>query len=265
MAPRVCVQRPALTGGVADPHERRTGVAHDHLHVGEVGVDQPGRRDEVGDALHTLEEDLVGHLERVEHRRLVVRHGDEPVVRDDDEGVDLLLETDDPLLGLDRAAPSLEGEGSGDHADGEGAEALGDLRHHGGATSAGATPLTRRDEDHVGALEHLLDLFPVLLGGLLADLGVRPGAEATGELTADVELHVGVAHEQRLGIRVDGDELDALEPRVDHSVDGVDATATDAHHLDDREVVLRVADHGSGTFLDERWGGAPRAPCRAPL
>src|SRR5690606_34901890 len=67
----------------ADAHEGGTGVVHDHLHVGEVGVDEAGRGDEVGDALHALEEDLVGHLERVQHRRLVVGDGEQPVVRDD--------------------------------------------------------------------------------------------------------------------------------------------------------------------------------------
>ena len=122
--------------------------------------------------------------------------------------------------------------------------ALGHLGDDGRATGAGAAALAGGDEDHVGALEHLLDLVAVLLGGLPADLGVRPGAEAPGQLAADVELHVGVAHEQRLGIGVDGDELDALEPGVDHAVDGVDAAAADADDLDDREVVLRVADHG---------------------
>ena len=71
----------------------------------------------------------------------------------------------------ERRRPS-KANGSGDHADGEGAEALGDLGDHGRTTGAGAAALTRGDEDHVGALEHLLDLFAVLLGGLLADLGV---------------------------------------------------------------------------------------------
>ena len=71
-----------------------------------------------------------------------------------------------------------------------------------------------------------------------ADLGVGAGAEAAGQLAADVELDVGVAHQQGLGVGVDRDELDALESDLDHPVDGVDATATDAHDLDDGQVVL---------------------------
>ena len=87
-------------------------------------------------------------------------------------------------------------------------------------------------------LQHLLDVVRVVLGGLAADLRVGAGAEAAGELATDVELHVGVAHEQRLRVGVDGDELHALEADLDHPVDGVDAAAADADDLDDREVVL---------------------------
>jgi hypothetical protein len=110
-------------------------------------------------------------------------------------------------------------------------------------TGARATTLAGGDEDHVGALEHLLDLLGVVLGGLAPDVGVRARAESTGELTADVELDVGVAHQKCLGIGVDGDELDPLEADFDHPVDGVDSTSTDTHDLDDGQVVLRCC-HG---------------------
>src|SRR3546814_3218031 len=89
-------------------------------------------------------------------------------------------------------------------------------------------------------------LLAVLLGSLTTDLGVGSGAEAAGELAADVELHVGVAHEQRLRGGVDGDELEALQACVDHAVDGVEAAAAEPDDLDYRQVVLRVAEHWSG-------------------
>ncbi len=96
----------------------------------------------------------------------------------------------------------------------------------------------RRTNVLLGAIS--LDLFAVLLGGLAADLGIGAGAEATRERPADVELHVGVGHEQGLGVGVHRDELDALEPGVDHPIDRVHAAATDADDLDHRQVVLRV-------------------------
>ena len=119
----------------------------------------------------------------------------------------------------------------------------GDPGHDGRAAGAGAAALAGGHEHHVGALHDLFDLVGVVLGGLRAHLGVGAGAEAAGELAADVELDVGVAHEEGLGVGVDRDELDALESDLDHPVDGVDPAATDTHDLDDGQVVLRCC-HG---------------------
>src|SRR5690606_15389762 len=108
----------------------------------------------------------------------------------------------------------------------------------GRAARAGAAALPRGDEDHVGTRERLLDLLRVVLRSAAADLGVGTSAQPARELAADIELDVGVAHEQRLGVGVDGDELDPAEPELDHAVDRVDAAAADADDLDDCEVVL---------------------------
>lgn len=89
----------------------------------------------------------------------------------------------------------------------------------------------------------------MVLGRLAPDVGVGASAEPAGQLAADVELHVGIAHQQRLGVGVDGDELHALEADVDHPVDGVDAATTDADDFDDGEVVLRCCTHGGGLSL----------------
>ena len=113
----------------------------------------------------------------------------------------------DALLGLHRAAAALEAEGPGHDADRERTEARGDLGDDRRAAGAGATALAGGDEHHVGALEDLLDLVAVLLGGLAADFRVAAGAEAARELAPDVELDVGVDHQQRLRVGVDGDEL----------------------------------------------------------
>ena len=115
---------------------------------------------------------------------------------------------------------------------------LRDARDDGGAAGAGAAALARGDEHHVGARERLFDLFGVVFGGATADLGIGARAEAASELAADVELDVGVAHQQRLRVGVDRDELDPAQSEFDHAVDGVDAAAADADDLDHGEVVL---------------------------
>ena len=117
-----------------------------------------------------------------------------------------------------------------------------DFGDDGSAAGTGAAPLARGDEHHVGALEDLADLVPALLGRCAAHLRIRAGAQSPGDLAADVELDVGVAHEERLRVGVDGDELDALEPGVHHAVDGVGTAAADTDDLDHRKIAgSRVA------------------------
>ena len=86
-----------------------------------------------------------------------------------------------PCVGLVGAAPTLEGERPGDHADGERAEALRGLGDDRCRAGAGAAAFAGGDEDHVGALQHLFDLLEVLLGRHATDLRVAAGAEATGQ------------------------------------------------------------------------------------
>jgi hypothetical protein len=93
----------------------------------------------------------------------------------------------------------------------------------------------------------------VVLGGARTHLGVGAGAEAPGELAADVELDVGVAHQERLRVGVDRDELDTLESDLDHPVDGVDTTTTDAHDLDDGQVVLCCCHGGFASRCSYGW------------
>jgi hypothetical protein len=168
-----------------------------------------------------------------------VGDGQQPVVRDDDQRVDLAAQPVDACVGLARAALALEAERPGDDADGQGAQCPGHLGHDRRAAGPGPAALASRDEDHVGALEDFLDLLTVILGCLSADVRVGTRAQTPGELAADVELDVRIAHQQRLGVGVDRDELDAPESFFDHPVHGVDAAPADADNLDDRQIVLR--------------------------
>jgi hypothetical protein len=79
--------------------------------------------------------------------------------------------------------------------------------------------------------------------------GFAPAPRPLGQVVADVQLDVGVAHLQRLGIRVGGDELDPAQARVDHAVDRIGAAAADADDLDHREIAA-AAFHGFRPSLD---------------
>ena len=257
------LDRPVLAGRPADPHERRPGVVHDRLHVGEVEVDQPGDRDDVADPLDALAQDVVDDAEGVEDRRVLLDDVAEAVVRDRDQRVDLGLELLGGLLGDQLAAVALEAERLGHDADREGAEVLGDLRDDRGRTRARAAAEAGRDEDHVGVAERLRDLLGILLRRALADGGVAAGAEAARDLVADADLVGRVRLQQRLGIGVDADELDAHHLGADHAVDGVASATADADHANEREVLrIRPQRHRSSSGLRGRRGGRPGSRAR---
>ena len=81
---------------------------------------------------------------------------------------------------------------------------------------------------------------------------VAAGAETARDLVADPDLVRRVGLQERLGVRVAGDELDAHHLRPDHPVDGVAAAATDADDADQREVL------GIGTQRHRALLGDPR-------
>ncbi len=49
--------------------------------------------------------------------------------------------------------------------------------------------------------------------------GFAPAPRPLRRVVADVELDVGIAHRERLGVGVRGDELDPAQARVDHPAD----------------------------------------------
>ena len=67
------LDRPALAAGRTDAHQRGTGAGHHGLDVREVDVDQARGGDQVGDALHAVEQHLVGGPERVHQRDAACR------------------------------------------------------------------------------------------------------------------------------------------------------------------------------------------------
>src|SRR5438876_347054 len=70
-----------------------------------------------------------------------------------------------------------------------------------------------------------------------SDRAVATRPEAARDLVADPDLVRGVRLQERLRVRVAGDELDAHHLGPDHPVDGVAPAAADADDADEREVL----------------------------
>ena len=151
------------------------------------------------------------------------------------------------LLGLLGAHAPLERERLGHDTDGERAELASDLRDDGCPTGSGSSALAGRDEDHVRALQRLLQLVAALLRSGRSDLRIRAGTQAASRHRADVDLHVGLRHQQRLRVGVHGDELHSRHPRLDHAADRVRTAAADPDHLDHGEIATGLIAHLSTT------------------
>ena len=81
------------------------------------------------------------------------------------------------------------------------------------------------------------------LRGGRADIRLRTGAEALGDLRAHLDDALRLRHGQRLRVGVGDDEIDPLQPGGDHVVDGIAAGAADAEDGDPR---LQLADVRGG-------------------
>ena len=139
-----------------------------------------------------------------------------------------------PAFSRAPAARAFEGERLGDDADGQDALVAGGLGDDRRGAGAGAAAHAGGDEAHVRALERLDDLVERLFGRGAADLGPRAGAEALGDLEAELDAAVGIGIVERLSIGVGDHEIDALDVGAHHVGDGVAARAADADHADPR-------------------------------
>ena len=221
-----------VSARLAHAHDRRAGVLHDGAHVREVQVDETRDGDEVGDALDALAQHVVGVAEGIDDRGAALHGAEQAVVRDGDDRIGGLAQAVHAVSRLLAAFVTLEGEGQRDDGHGQGTDLAGDRGDDRRAAGAGAAAFSGGDEHQVRAPQGLLELVARVFCGAAADLCVGAAAQPMRELLADVDLDVGVADGQRLHVRVDGDELDPADARIDHAVDGIGAGAADADHLD---------------------------------
>ena len=135
----------------------------------------PGNRDDVGDALHALAENVVGDAERFEEAG-VLRHCEQLFVGNHDGGVDGFHKLSDAAFRLLHAAFAFKGERLGNDRDGQRAHLAGERRNDRGRSGSGAAAESGGDEDHVGAFEGFDDFVGVFERGFAADFGIGAGA-----------------------------------------------------------------------------------------
>jgi hypothetical protein len=165
-----------LARGLAGAHHRLAHFTHDRANVGEVEIDQALLHHQVGDAGDPRIQHLVGHGEGIGKGRLLVRHPEQILVRDDQQGVDHLVQFGDAVFGDAHPAHAFEVERLGDDADGEDAGLFRATRDHRRCAGAGAAAHAGGDEHHMRALEVIADLVDRLFGCGAPDFRLRAGA-----------------------------------------------------------------------------------------
>jgi hypothetical protein len=119
-----------------------------------------------------------------------------------------------------------------DHAHGQRAGSLGELRDHRRGAGAGATAPAGRDEHHVRVAHEVGQGLPVLLSGLLADTRVAPRAQASGQPLTDDQAHRSIAAGERTDVGVDRHELHAVHTGLDRPVHGAASAPANSCDLD---------------------------------
>ena len=95
------------------------------------------------------------------------------------------------------------------------------------------------DKHHIAAPKDVLELVISRQRSVATHLGVGSPAQPLGQIPADAEFVVGVAHGQGLRIRVDSDELHTLQTRFEHAVDGIGPRSAHTDHSYDRREASR--------------------------
>ena len=228
------IERAVRAFGFRRTHHRRAHFGHYRAHVGEIEIDQARHDHEIGDAAHAGIEHLVGHLKRFGERRALIGDPEQVLVRDHDQRIDVLAQLLHAALGQMHAALAFEVERLGDDRDGEDAALARGARDDRGRARSGTAAHAGGNEHHVCAFEKFEDFGLAFLRRRLADFRAGAGAQALGDGLAELDAVRGLGPRQRLRVGIGDNEFNALQPGVDHVVDGITACPADAENHDAR-------------------------------
>src|SRR5205807_5817801 len=136
------------------------------------------------------------------------------------------------LFGSNLALLAFECERLGNNPDCESTDLTCDLGNYWASPSSSATTHTSRNKHHVGAFEHLIDVFCILLSSLRANIGIPTRTEATSKFVADTDTVWCLCHHQGLGIGIHRNEFNPHHIGLDHAIDRITAPSPNTDHTD---------------------------------
>ena len=227
-----CFKSLVITFALSDTDMSNSFICHNCLNIREVKVDQRRHSNQVADTLDALMQHLVRNAERLDHARPLADDLQEPVIRDDNERIDALLEVRDARFRIAHPLLALKGERLGHNRDGQRALFAGNFRHDRRAARARAAAHARGDKHQVSTLECTRDFLAGFLCAAATDFRHRACAQTLGDFLTNLDFRLRAGHLQSLHVGIDGDELHAAQAGFDHAVDRVAAAAAASHDLD---------------------------------
>ena len=211
-------------------HVSDSGILQRHGNVREIKADEAYALYEVGNALYRLVKHVIYRLERVSHAELCVGYLLDSLVRDNDEGVNVLSHLCNALESLVHLSLTFKRERLGDNANSQLAHFLRDGSNYRSRARTGAAAHSGSDKHHGLALHYVLEIVAVLLRRILTYRRVIASALTSGALLADLNTahSASVFGAERLDISVGNNVVNSGHIPLDHVADCVSAAAADA-------------------------------------
>ena len=215
---------------------------------------KPGADDQADDGLDRLADHVVGGDEGFVDALLGEHEFAHAVVVEGDQRVGEHGEFVERGFGLFAAAFAFEGEGHGGENHDKGAFLAGDAGDDGRRAGAGAAAETGAEEHDAAALDRGADLLFRLQHRLVAEFGIAAGAEAFGEIDAELDFLPGEAGAERADVGVEGEQFGAFHAIERDAFEHVGAGTAEADDFDGGGGngllgVAGVGDHGAGVEI----------------
>ena len=139
------------------------------LHIGKVQVDQTGQGNQVRNTLDALTQNVIGNLEGLRNRRLLVHDLHQTVVGNGDNRIHMLLEVGNAGFGVAFALLAFKAKGLRHHANGQRADFPGTLGNHRCCTGTRTAAHTGSNKDHIRPAQRFQNIVAAFLGRLLSD------------------------------------------------------------------------------------------------
>ncbi len=171
------------------------------------------------------------------------------LVRNDDQGINLLAQFFNALIGLAGALLSFTLEGTGDNAHNQRAQTFRNIADQWTAAGSRASAHAGSHKHHVASGQGTGDFLPVFLHRTVPDDRIRSRTQATGQIFADLNLVGRLIPLQGLQVGVHSEEINAVQPFFDHAVDSVAAAAAHADDTDLRSTIESIVQFDHRLFL----------------